>query len=172
MLVNSGLTVWDKLNLMPKILNFQKSANACTFLLWSSTTPYKIWHYWGTKFQALISLAYSLKYSYNLINYFGPTQIFPKYFSLITQIFSHIRPKNYFGPSHKYYPLYPTYYPTWALTQILIIPWPKLGHKIIPSLQKAQTHLPCEQNPKSPTKLSLQSTLLHGTLKLVITRHL
>ena len=111
------------------------------------------------------------------INYFGPSHkyypLYPTYYPTwaLTNIF-HIRPINYFGPSHKYYPLYPTYYPTWALTQILIIPLPKLGHKIIPSLQKAQTHLLCEQNPKSPTKLSLQSTFVHGTLKLVITRHL
>ena len=44
--------------------------------------------------------------------------------------------------AHVYYPLHPAYYLTWALTQILIIPLPKLGHKIIQSLQKAQTHLP------------------------------
>ena len=63
-----------------------------------------------------------------------------------------------------------------------------LSHKIIPSLQKAQKHLPCGKNPKGPTKpptkpvatrhpkarcytAFLQSPLLHGTLKLVATRH-
>ena len=54
---------------------------------------------WGTNFHALISLAHSLKFTYKPINYFGPTQIFPKYFPHITQIFPYIitqlGPQNY-----------------------------------------------------------------------------
>ena len=62
-----------------------------------------------------------------------------KYFSHIIQIFfmllglhkcSLYKPINCHAPSHKYYPLQPTYYPTWIFTKILIILLPKLGHKI------------------------------------------
>ena len=99
--------------------------------------------------QARISLAHSLKYPYKPINYFGPPQIFPTYYPNTF----HILPKHFpmLLPNlglHKYYPIFLTYYYlTWAptntshtgpinyfgLTQILIIPLPKLGHKIMSS---------------------------------------
>ena len=82
----------------------------------------------------------------------------PNLISPLTKI--HIQAHKLFWAHTKYFlntsHILPKYFP------ILL---PNLGHKIIPSLQKAQIHLPCGQNPKSPTKLSLQSPLLHSTSK-------
>ena len=91
---------------------------------------------WGTIFQVLISLAHSPKYPYKP----------HKLFWALTNI-SHI---TQFGPSQ----IFPTYYPTWTLTnlsyiitqlglphiiqlgptQIFLILLPKFGHKIISPL--------------------------------------
>ena len=71
-----------------------------------------------------------------------------KYFSHIIQIFFMLlglrkcylhKSINCHGPSHKYYPLQPTYYPIWVFTKILIILLLKLGHKIYIILTQSPT---------------------------------
>ena len=69
------------------------------------------------------------------------------------------KPINCHGPSHRYYPLYPTNLN--SLQIMLIISLPKLGCKITLSPHKAQHHLAYgqnskkAQNSKSPTTMWL-----------------
>ena len=68
----------------------------------------------------------------------------------------HTSPKNYFGPSQ----IFPTYYPTWAHTNTshTII---KIGPQNYIISIKAQTHLSCGQNPKSPNTLTKSIATWH-----------
>ena len=85
---------------------------------------------WGTNFRALISLAHSLKNTHTSPStILGPhkdflhtSHILPKYSPYYYLIWaptniSHISPIIYLGFSHKYYTLYPTYYPTCVFTK-------------------------------------------------------
>ena len=100
-----------------------------------------------------------------------------KYFPHITQIFSMLL------DSHKY-SLYKQHILPWALSQILPIISYMLSNLGFPqkyssyyyqrwaknytmSIKKAQNHLPCGKNPKSPTKPS-KNLLLHGTSKSLL----
>ena len=110
-------------------------------------------------------LVYSQKYSYKLINYFKPPQIFPTNYPniphIITQlgpsqilpIISHILPNL---GSHRYFLYYPTcafsyHYQKWAT---------KLCH-----LYKSPNSFTLWAKPKKPNKTLLQSSLLYGTSK-------
>ena len=85
-----------------------------------------------------------------------------KYFSHIIQIFFMLlglrkcslhKPINCHGSSHKYYPLQPTYYPTWVFTKILIIILlPKLGHKIYIIPTQSPTSFGLWAKPKKSPK--------------------
>ena len=121
-------------------------------------------------------LVYSQKYSYKLINYFKPPQIFPTNYPniphIITQlgpsqilpIISHILPNL---GSHRYF----LYYPTCAHTNTSYT-ITKNGLQNYAISIKAQTHLPCGQNPKSPTKLSFRAHCYMTPLKPITTWHL
>ena len=93
----------------------------------------------------------------------------------ITQIFSMLlslhkysipKPINCLGPSHKYYPLYPTYYPTRIFHKYTHHVTTKIGPQnyAIPT-KKSQAHSPCGQSPKKAQQYHLLSPLLHGTSK-------
>ena len=97
------------------------------------------------------------------------SHILPKYSPYYYPTWALLKKKNL--GYHKYYPLHPTYYPTWVFTKILITMLPKLGHKLNYLHKKAQTHLSCGQNSKSPTKLSYKARCYTELLKLVATRH-
>ena len=84
-----------------------------------------------------------------------------KYFSHIIQIFFMLlglrkcslhKPINCHGPSHKYYPLQPTYYPTWVFRKILIILLPKLGHNIYIIPTQSPTSFGLWAKPKESPK--------------------
>ena len=127
----------------------------------------------GTNLQARISLAHSLKYPYKPINYFGPPQIFPTYypntFHILPKYFPMLLPNL---GLHKYYPISLTYYyPTWAPTNTYHT-ITKIGPQNYIISIKAQTHLPCGQNPKSPTKLSYKIRCYSASLKHITTWHL
>ena len=68
----------------------------------------------------------------------------------------------------------PLHYPTWVFTKILIILLLNWVTKLYYLHKKAQIHLPCGQNPKSPIRpfykarcytTLLQNPLLYGTSK-------
>ena len=133
-----------------------------------------------------------LRYNFSGPNFIGPltkipiqahklfwaptniSNILPKYFPYITQLgLSQIFPILLLNlDSHKYFPYKPyklcwvltniPFYPTWAHTNTYHT-ITKIGPQNYAISIKAQTHLPCGQNPKSLTKLST---------KPIATRHL
>ena len=134
---------------------------------------------WGTNFRVLISLAHSLKkiptqahklfwahinISHILLKYspwcWAPTNI------------PYISPVDYLRPSHKYYPLYPTYYPTYAFHKNTYHIATKLGHKIILSSQKSPKSFALWEKSKNPNKTLLKAHCYTAPLKVIATRHL
>ena len=121
---------------------------------------------WGTDFQALNSLAYSQKYPYKPINYFGPPQIFPTNYPNI----SHILPNL---SLHKYFSYH---YQNWAtklyclyINSNLFILWAK-HKKPNKTLLKGRCYMAplkpvATQHPKVHCYMTLlQSPLLHSNI--------
>ena len=94
--------------------------------------------------------------------------------------YSIYKPINYLGPSHKYYPSYPTYYPTWVFTKILTILLPYWATKLHHLYKKPKnTYLVGKSKKPNKTLYKtccyttlLQSLLLHDTFtKPIVARH-
>ena len=112
------------------------------------------------------------------------SNILPKYFPHITQTFPHVITQ--LGPSqilpnishillpnlgsHKYFP-YKPHKLFWAHTNTYHT-ITKIGPQNYIISIKTQTHLPCGQNPKSPTKLSYKIRCYSASLKHITTWHL
>ena len=107
------------------------------------------------------------------------SNILPKYFPYITQTFPHVITQ--LGPSqilpnishillpnlgsHKYFPYRP-HKLFWAHTNTY-----HTITKIGPQNNVISAHLPCGQNPKSPTKLSYKTRCYSAPLKHITTWH-
>ena len=124
----------------------------------------------------LLHLKFLFTYSPNTKYSNNPHKILPTYYSNILhviglpQISSIHKPINCLGPSNKYYPLQPTYYPIWVFTKIFTIPLPQSGHKIMLSPQKIPSSFTLWAKPKKAQQYHLLILLLHGTLKPIAIR--
>ena len=98
----------------------------------------------------------------------------------LTQIFSMLlglhkysvhKPINCLGPSHKYYPLYPTYYPTRIFHKNTHHVTTKIGPQnyAIPTKKIPSSFTLWAKPKKKAQQYHLLSPLLHGTLKPIAT---
>ena len=85
---------------------------------------------------------------------------------------SYISPINYLAPSHKYYPLYLTYCPTWIFTKTLITLLSKLGHIIILSPPKKPKIIYLVGKTQKAQQNSPKTHCYTAPLKPFGTRHL
>ena len=134
------------------------------------------YYFWDITFILSVNNKYIilLRYKFSDLNFIIPLTKYPheptyyfknpheRFLIYITQVFSMLlglhkysihKPINCLGPSHKYYPLKPTYYPAWALTKYspycYHIEPPNYTISII-----SPKALTLWENPKSPSKPS------------------
>ena len=111
------------------------------------------YYFWDITFILSVNNKYIilLRYKFSDLNFIIPLTKYPheptyyfknpheRFLIYITQVFSMLlglhkysihEPINCLGPSHKYYPLKPTYYPAWVFNKILTILLPHWATKL------------------------------------------